>query len=281
MRYNIIALITLASSILFAGTAAAEQAVEGIEQVMQSVEPTAEVAKQEPQPSAEELWKSGEQAYSEGRYADAVTAYKAILDMGLFSEELYYNAGNAYFKNNELGEAILYYRRALSLDPADEDIIHNLEFARRRTKDRIEQIPEFVFTRWTKGIRDVISSDAWAVISLVCLCVAGIMLLIFRLAQSVASRRMSFYVLVASVLLFIASALFAWSSREATLEQNEAVVMSSAVSVKSSPDKNATELFVLHEGTELIIGESTNGWVEVRIADGRKGWIEESRIEKI
>lgn len=281
MRYNIIALIILASAILFAETAAAEESVEGVEQVMQSIEPTAEVAKQEPQLSAQELWKRGETAYSEGRYADAVTAYKEILDKGLFSEELYYNAGNAYFKNNELGEAILYYRRALNLDPTDEDIIHNLEFARRRTKDRIEQIPEFVFTRWTKQIRDVISSDAWAVISLVCLCVAGIMLLIFRLSQSIVSRRMSFYVLVVSVLIFIASALFAWNSREAILEQNEAVVMSSAVSVKSSPDKNATELFVLHEGTELMVGESTNGWVEVRIADGRKGWIEESRIEKI
>lgn len=281
MRYKIIALIILASSILFAGTAVAEQTVEGVEQLMPSAEPTTDSAKPESKPSAQELWKMGETAYSEGRYADAVTAYKAILDEGLFSEELYYNAGNAYFKNNELGEAILYYKRALSLNPTDEDIIHNLEFARRRTKDRIEQIPEFVFTRWMKDFRDVVSSDAWAIISLVCLSIAGVMLLIFRLSQSMAYRRMSFYMLLISALFFVISTLCAWSSLQVALEQNEAVVMSSAVSVKSSPDKNATELFVLHEGTELQVGESIDGWVEVRIADGRKGWIEESRIEKI
>jgi SH3-like domain-containing protein len=61
----------------------------------------------------------------------------------------------------------------------------------------------------------------------------------------------------------------------------EAVVMSSSVSIKSSPDRAATELFVLHEGTTVKVGEKIDGWVEIRIADGRKGWIEESRIERI
>ena len=65
------------------------------------------------------------------------------------------------------------------------------------------------------------------------------------------------------------------------IDRREAIVMSSAASVKSSPDRSATELFVLHEGTKVVIGEATEGWAEVRIADGRKGWIEEKRIERI
>ena len=87
--------------------------------------------------------------------------------------------------------------------------------------------------------------------------------------------------MVACGVLFVASTSFAISSRNEAVKQSEAVVMSSSVSIKSSPDRAATELFVLHEGTTVVVGEQIDGWVEVRIADGRKGWIEEERIERI
>ena len=65
------------------------------------------------------------------------------------------------------------------------------------------------------------------------------------------------------------------------MNHTEAVVMSSSVSIKSSPDRSSTELFVLHEGTTVTTGSEVDGWIEIRIADGRKGWIELSRIEHI
>jgi SH3-like domain-containing protein len=84
-----------------------------------------------------------------------------------------------------------------------------------------------------------------------------------------------------AVLLFVVSSAFALSQRNMLINRTEAIVMSSAASVKSSPDRSATELFVLHEGTKVSIGETIDGWAEVRIADGRKGWIEDKRIERI
>ena len=84
-----------------------------------------------------------------------------------------------------------------------------------------------------------------------------------------------------AALLFIITTAFAWSERNMLIKRSEAIVMDSAVSIKSSPDRSATELFVLHEGTKVTIGEAIDGWAEVRIADGRKGWIESNRIEKI
>ena len=85
----------------------------------------------------------------------------------------------------------------------------------------------------------------------------------------------------AALVLFIATTLMAWSERNMLVDRNEAVVMSSALSVKSSPDKSATDLFVLHEGTVVTIGSTVEGWAEVRIADGNKGWVETDRIERI
>lgn len=231
--------------------------------------------------SAEELWSSANEAYNKAEYATALERYNAILDRGLHSSALYYNLANTYFKTEQLGKAILYYNRALRLSPADEDIRHNLEYAEQMTKDSIEEIPEFILTTWVRAVRGALSSTAWSVISLILLAAALAMALFYLLAQRLALRKMGFYTMVIAALLFILTSLFAWSEREMIVNSKEAIIMSSAVSIKSSPDRAATELFVLHEGTKVSIGHEIAGWAEVRISDGRKGWVEQSRIEKI
>lgn len=231
--------------------------------------------------SADELWDSANAAYNSTDYSSALTLYQTILDKGLHSAALYFNLANAYFKSEQLGKAILYYNRALRLAPADEDIRHNLEYAEQMTKDSIEEIPEFILTTWVRAVRGALSSTAWTVISLILLVAALIMALFYLLAQRLALRKMGFYTMVIAALLFILTSLFAWSEREMIVNSKEAIIMTSAVSIKSSPDRAATELFVLHEGTKVSIGHEIAGWAEVRISDGRKGWIEQSRIEKI
>lgn len=231
--------------------------------------------------SAEELWSSANEAYNKAEYATALERYNAILDRGLHSAALYYNLANTYFKTEQLGKAILYYNRALRLSPADEDIRHNLEYAEQMTKDSIEEIPEFILTTWVRAVRGALSSTAWSVISLILLAAALAMALFYLLAQRLSLRKMGFYTMVIAALLFILTSLFAWSEREMIVNSKEAIIMSSAVSIKSSPDRAATELFVLHEGTKVSIGHEMAGWAEVRISDGRKGWVEQSRIEKI
>ena len=54
-----------------------------------------------------------------------------------------------------------------------------------------------------------------------------------------------------------------------------------STAVKSSPDKSSTDLFVLHEGTVVTITDRLDGWCEVVIADGKKGWVEGRKIEII
>ena len=231
--------------------------------------------------SAEELWSSANEAYNNAEYATALERYNAILDRGLHSAALYYNLANTYFKTEQLGSAILYYNRALRIAPADEDIRHNLEYAEQMTKDSIEEIPEFILTTWVRAVRGALSSTAWSVISLILLAAALAMALFYLLAQRLTLRKIGFYTMVITALLFILTSLFAWSEREMIVNSKEAIIMSSAVSIKSSPDRAATELFVLHEGTKVSIGHEIAGWAEVRISDGRKGWVEQSRIEKI
>lgn len=231
--------------------------------------------------NTDDLWQRANTAYNSGDYAQAEACYTRILEQGLYSASLYYNLANAHFKQNELGKALLYYNRALRLRPNDEDIRHNLEYAKQSTKDSIEEIPEFFLKTWIKSLRGALSCTTWSILSLVMLAIALAFGLIYMLAQRLSLRKTGFYLMAIAALLFVVTTAFAWSERNMLIKRSEAIVMDSAVSIKSSPDRSATELFVLHEGTKVTIGEAIDGWAEVRIADGRKGWIEEERIERI
>ena len=231
--------------------------------------------------SVEQSWDMANEAYQRADYSGAESLYRGILDSGKHSAKLYFNLANTLFKQEKLGEAILYYNKALRLAPADEDIRHNLEYAENSTKDSIEEIPEFFLFAWIRAVRSMMSCDGWTIFSLIILAIGFVAALFYLLAQRIYTRKMGFYIMTLAAVLFIVATLFANYERNALMDHNQAIIMSSAVSVKSSPDRAATELFVLHEGTKLTIGERMKDWVEVRIADGRKGWTETSRIAEI
>lgn len=278
-RYTILIIALLLSYVSMAQQV--ESAVATQEQVSSEQKTAEQKAEDSEEFSAEKSWDAANKAYQEADYKRAETLYRAILEQGLHSAKLYYNLANTLFKQEKLGEAILYYNKALRLSPADEDVRHNLEYAENSTKDSIEQIPEFFLFAWIRAVRNLMSCDGWTIFSLVILVIGLAAALFYLLAQRISTRKAGFYVMVLAALLFLVATLFANYERKAIVNHNEAIVMSSAVSVKSSPDRAATELFVLHEGTKLSIGERMDGWVEVRIADGRKGWIESSRIAEI
>ena len=181
-----------------------------------------------------------------------------------------------------IGKAILYYNKALRIAPSEDDIRHNLSLAEAKTKDRIIAIPEFFLSSWTRTMRNSMSCTAWSVWSLISLALVLAFGVLFLLASNIKIRKVGFYCALCMVLLFVASTSFAVSSRNDMLNHNEAIVISSAISVKSSPDRSATDLFVLHEGTKVdILSRMGDEWCEVSIADGKKGWCEAKHVEEI
>lgn len=276
-------LLTIIFSLLISVSAIAQDgAVQGATEQAAPQATAAEPTATEPTTTdAEALWDMANTAYNEGNFEKAAATYEQILSQNLHSAALYYNLANAYFKQGELGKALLNYNRASRIAPGDEDIRHNQEYAEKMTKDSIEKIPEFFLITWLRSVRGAMSCTAWTVLSIVMLAVALVMALLYLLAQRMSLRKVGFYTMAVALLLFVATSIFAISERNQLVGRSEAIVMSTAASVKSSPDRSATELFVLHEGTKVSIGATTDGWAEVRIADGRKGWIEDKRIERI
>ena len=226
-------------------------------------------------------WELGNKAYVDGDYGRAVEEYNAIIEGGEYSMPLHYNLANAYFKMGELGKAILHYNRALRIAPANEDVRHNLALAEAQTKDRIAVVPEFFLNRWMRTVRNSMSCMAWSVLSLVVFAVVLLFVLLFLLSSHIGVRKVGFYGALVAVLLFVITTLFALSERKEMLQHDEAIVMGTAVSVKSSPDRSATDIFVLHEGTKVRVQTEMGEWCEVVIADGKKGWTERKNIEEI
>ena len=233
------------------------------------------------EPMSAEHWEAGNKAYIEGDYNKAIAEYRAILDGDEYSMKLYYNLANAYFKVGSIGKSILYYNKALRIAPSQEDIRHNLAIAEAQTKDRIVAIPEFFINRWLRTLRNTMSCGAWSLLSLLFFGVLLSFTLLFLLASRIRWRKVGFYGALFSLVMFVAVTLFAISSRNDILQHEEAIVMGSAVSIKSSPDRSATDLFVLHEGTKVRIIAEVDEWREIVIADGKKGWVEVKNIEQI
>lgn len=231
--------------------------------------------------SNDTFWTEANTAYVNGDFATAIDRYRTIAERGYVSPALHYNLANALFKQGRLGESILHYHRALQLSPGDEDIRYNLAIAEERTKDSIEQVPEFFVTTWLRALRRTMSGNGWTALSLVALAAAAVAVLFYLLASRLWMRKAGFYATVVLAVLFVAATRFALLERREAIDRRGAVVMSSSASVKSSPDGKATDLFVLHEGTTVRITHTLGDWCEVLIADGKKGWIERSRIEII
>ena len=228
------------------------------------------------------LWNNANEAYAAGNWAEALEGYEMVSSMGLESAALYCNTGDAYYKSDNIPMAILYYERALKLDPSYSDAQYNLELMNSLIQDRIEPVPEFFVVKWFKDICYVMDSDAWAVAFLVLLALTLALFLMFILAPTPAGRRVGFFTGLVTLLLMTASLSFSVWQKNDYMKADKAIITRPVTSVKSSPSSEASkDLFVLHEGTKVTILDQVGNWNNISLADGRQGWLPASDMEKI
>lgn len=228
------------------------------------------------------LWTAGVQAYTDGKFSDASAAWTSIEESGQKSAKLYYNLGNAWFKQGNYPKAILNYERALRLDPSYSDARYNLEFTSNFVQDKIEPVPEFILKSVARKVCYVMGSNAWAVIFLVLLAAALVMGLLFLLGSSVGKRRAGFYCGIVLLLLSAGALSFSIWQKSDSVKTDTAIVMSPVSSVKSSPSSGSSkDLFVIHEGTKVTILDEVGSWKNIALADGRQGWITSNELDVI
>ncbi len=220
-------------------------------------------------------------AYVRGEYQQAINAYEALLKQGA-SAEIYYNLGNAYYRTENITKAVLNYERALLFSPGDRDIRFNLQLAQSKTIDKIIPESEMFFVTWYHALVNLMSVDGWARTALVLLALVIILSLAYLFSERIWLRKLGFFAGLFLLVLFVLSNIFAWQQKQNLVHRKGAIVMQPSVTVKSTPAKNGTDLFILHEGTKVTITDATmKGWREIRLADGKEGWIESNQLETI
>ena len=231
--------------------------------------------------SPTELWEEANQAYARSEYSHAIELYEQVIAMDIEATELYYNLGNAYYKNNQLGKSIVNYERALRLDPADDNIRHNLQIANNRTIDRVEQRALLFYEKWWQDAYMMLSANGWAILSIITFCLFLTVIAIYLFSRTIGVKRMAFYL---SLLLFFTTAttfIFAQKQYNRLTTSNEAIIMAPRVTAKSSPSVQSPDLFLVHEGTKVFIRSQLGEWYEVNLANGNVGWIKKVTVEII
>ena len=194
---------------------------------------------------------------------------------------LNYNIGNAYFKLNNIPDAILFYERAYLLNPADENINYNLQIARTLIVDRFQEIPELFFVRWYNFMSLFLSTNSWAKISITSFILCLLLLSLYIYSSRYRHKVIGFWFAVFFFILTLASLAFTVRNKSLVYDSHKAIIFSPLVSGKSSPDNSGTDLFVLHEGTKVSIEDEVGEWFEIRLSDGNKGWIPANSLKII
>ena len=217
-------------------------------------------------------------AYADGRYAEAAELYQSIIDEQPCAQ-VYYNLGNAQFKQGELAQAILAYERALRLDPNNKDAQYNLAFAQSRITDNIPE-QDFFISSWLRKMRNGLSEQTWIVGSIVLFFLALTGLLLFLLGRELWLRKTAFHVAWIALLFSVIAGANAASLHQRDTLRNEAIITQGIVNAKSAPDRSGTDLFTLHEGTKVTIRETIGEWANIRVGNN-EGWIKLQNLERI
>jgi tetratricopeptide (TPR) repeat protein len=227
------------------------------------------------------IWIKANNLYAAGDYREAITHYNMIEASGEVSADLFYNIGNAYFKQNIVSKAILYYERAIKLRPGDPDISHNLALANAMTVDKIEAVPEFFVFTWIKNMRSNAGADMWAWLSIILFALCLLLFGLFLFARNITLRKFSFFLSILILLGSMNCGVFAYYQKKELHDTSAAIITPAVITVKSSPDASGKDLFILHEGTKVTILETLGEWQCIKLADGKQGWILKFAAEMI
>ena len=222
------------------------------------------------------------QLYEGGRYPEAAQAYQQLVDRGHKDSKLYYNLGNAYHKQGELGRAILNYLRAEKLAPRDSDIRANLELARSQTSDLFELNEDALLVRLARRIQtwSTLNENAMAALGLWSL--LATLLLVQLLGRRTVSRRPLRYATATVAVLFAVSVLTLGTRLYSDSGDRTAVVVAREVDVVSGPGSQYVTEFTLHVGTETDLLEKRAGWVRLALPGGElQGWVPATDVEEV
>ncbi len=229
--------------------------------------------------SPKELFEKGNAAYNLGEYQNAIAYYHQILESGFHSPDVYYNLGNSYYRMGEVGESVFYLEKARQLDLKNEAILTNLNFAKNMSLDAIEPLPQTFFYTFGQNVFYSFSLATWG---LILKAFAWLLALLFGLyfwSSRVMLKRILFSAFWVVMVLFVSVFSLTYSENKRTELEKPAIIFEGQVNIREEPNNRSEVLFILHEGTKVLVLDKLDVWNKIRIDNGSEGWIDSSTLK--
>jgi len=233
------------------------------------------------QASLESLVAEGNEAYNAGEYQNAISLYEQTLAMGQHSAALYFNLGNAYYKQNKVAESIFYFEKAKQLSPNDENILFNSAFAQNMTIDSIEDLPLSQIAQLQNRLFSMFSFFSWSVITIILLWIFVVLFIGYIFFKTEALKRTLFFSGLVTLLLFIGCFMITFTIDQQNKNTHYAILFSTETEIWSEPNQQGEFLFTLHEGAKIQLLDDLEDWQKIRIANGSEGWIKNAVFRKL
>ena len=238
-----------------------------------------------------DMIEKADSAYLADDYVSAVSLYLAAEQESGSSSALYYNIGNSYYRTGDVGKAILYYKRALKLDPTNRDARQNLLFVMTKTVDKQEDNRSVVKKATDKIILSN-TPNGWAVIALIAFVLLLGAVAMYVFSRSVVIRKICFFGGLVILFFDILLVYVAYKSAVDVSGTSVAVVISPNVqlsTVPRNPKDKSEQAFQLHEGAVVEIVDSVklntdtigHMWYEVSVDNVHRAWINGADIERL
>lgn len=231
--------------------------------------------------NADTLIARAETYYTQKQYDSALTLYMQVYDQNLHSADLFYNIGNTYFRSDDLARSILWYERALLVNPKHHEARVNLEFVNARQIDKVVALPLGIVAQFFQKTHQMFNYTTWAVLSLAFLALFLAAVAGFLFAQTVKMKKLSFGVGIFALVLAVLSFFCATAHKNFIENNNEAIVLEPTIVIKNEPNNKATDLVTVHEGLKVQLLKTYGEWANVRLLDGKEGWVKKGSVERI
>jgi len=229
-----------------------------------------------------EALNAANQLYNAGHYSEAAAIYEQLISQGGRDSALYYNLGNAYAQQGDLGRAILNYQRAAQLAPRDQDIQNNLALARAQVVDAYPEVPKGPFDSLAKLTSGWLTLNETATFTLFVWFALGFAILTWRLLQPGKLQNSVRYAALALFLFVLVASLSLGSRILGESNQPEGIIVAPIVTVSSSPNEQQTTETQLHSGTEVNLLETNGDWIRFSVpGDAVEGWLPVEAVEMI
>ena len=225
--------------------------------------------------ASEQVFEQGNKQYANENYSVAISLYDSMLTLGLESSELYYNLGNCHYKTNDWANAIWHYEKSLQINN-NKKAIHNLELAKLKIIDRIEPLPKLFYKKWWVSLTQALSTQVWQILTLFGVGLIFILQLISQFTSLKSKLITKIFSAITVVILLITQ-----TSYHNNFTKKEAIIFHETITVNSAPTSSSTNLFTLHAGSKVEIIDSIGDWINIKIANGNRGWIAENSIKEL